>query len=67
MNTLNELDPSDRDVLLATSTDRLLGMIIKLNRCARYHNMIDAIGLVSRLMELRARAFTNQQGRQWSR
>ncbi len=53
MDQLLLMDPRDRDELFSLNTDRLLGRIIQLNRCARYHNTLDAVTLVSRVMELR--------------
>ncbi len=50
------VDVRDRKQLLAASTDRLPGLIMRLNRLPRYHNTLDAIALTSRLMELKDRA-----------
>ena len=55
MDALKKVNIRDRKELLAASTDRLLGMIMRLNREPRYHNTLDAIALTSRLMELRER------------
>jgi hypothetical protein len=55
MDQLLLMDPRDREELLSLNTDRLLGHIIRLNRCARYHNTLDAVRLVSRLIELKGR------------
>ena len=55
MDALNKVNVRDRKALLAASTDRLLGMIMRLNRRSCYHNTLDAIALTSRLMELKDR------------
>lgn len=51
---LVHIDPLDLHELLATRPERLLGRIIELNRGARYHNSLDAIGLMQRLLEAKA-------------
>lgn len=55
MDQLMKMNARDRNELLSTSVDRLLGMILKLNRRPRYHNTLDAIQLTSRLIELKER------------
>lgn len=50
---LVHIDPTDLHELLATKPERLLGRIIELNQRTRYHNSLDAIGLLQRLLELR--------------
>lgn len=52
---LIHIDPLDLRELLATQPDKLLGRIVELNRRGRYHNSLDAIGLVAALLELRSR------------
>ncbi|MDQ3101103.1 MAG: hypothetical protein M3R08_06935 [Bacteroidota bacterium] len=60
MDPLKKMSACDRKELLSASADRLLGMIMMLNRHPRYHNTLDAIQLVSRLMELKERATRNR-------
>jgi len=48
---LVHIDPTDLHELLATKPERLLGRIIELNQRKRYHNSLDAIGLLQRLLE----------------
>lgn len=52
---LIHIDPLDLRELLATQPDKLLGRIVELNRRGRYHNSLDAIGLVAALLELKER------------
>ena len=56
MDQLMKMNRKDREALLATATDRLLGRILQLNREARYHNTLDAIRLTSRVMELKEKS-----------
>ena len=52
---LVHIDPLDLHELLSTKPERLLGRIIELNRGTRYHNSLDAIGLMHRLLEVKER------------
>ncbi|MFZ1686824.1 MAG: hypothetical protein WAU70_05370 [Flavobacteriales bacterium] len=52
---LVHIDPMDLHELLSTRPERLLGRIIELNRGARYHNSLDAISLMQRLLEVKGR------------
>lgn len=49
------LRSSDRRRLLNAATDRLIGLVLELNRTPRYHNRLDALRLVSSILDLRAR------------
>ncbi|HMC98033.1 MAG TPA: hypothetical protein VKG92_10275 [Flavobacteriales bacterium] len=53
MDQLLFLDPQDLQSLLATEPERLLGRIMELNRAPRYHNRLDAVALLSSLVEMR--------------
>lgn len=50
---LVHIDPTDLHELLATKPESLLGRIIELNQRKRYHNSLDAIALLQRLLEWR--------------
>ncbi|MEO8591116.1 MAG: hypothetical protein ABI432_17180 [Flavobacteriales bacterium] len=53
MDQLLTLDPQDLELLLDTEPERLLGRIMELNHAPRYHNSLNAIVLLSGLVELR--------------
>lgn len=56
MDPLPALETRDLDVLLALPSEELLGSIMRLNNGARYHGRLNAIELVTRLLELRQRS-----------
>lgn len=53
MDRTFNLDPEDLRSLLAAEPERLLGLIIRLNRAPRYHNSLNAIVLLNNLEEMR--------------
>ncbi|MCW5897734.1 MAG: hypothetical protein KIT10_00575 [Flavobacteriales bacterium] len=53
MDPLTLLDPRDLDRLLTTDAPRLPGTIMRLNHAPRYHNLLDAIAITCRVLELR--------------
>lgn len=54
MDQLLTLEPRDLELLKRTDARQLLGSIIRLNQ-DRYHNSLNAIVLMGRLLELRLR------------
>ena len=50
---LSDLDPQDLGMLLAADPEKLIGLIMELNRAPRYHNRLNAIALLDQLLELR--------------
>jgi len=54
-NMLAPLLPEDLDRLLSTEDQALLGCILRLNRDPRYQNKLNAVVLVTAIMELRAK------------
>ena len=53
LDPLNELDPQDLSMLLTADPERLIGLIMELNRAPRYHNRLNAIALLEQLLEVR--------------
>lgn len=53
MDTAVMLDPKDLALLLRLEPGALMGRIMLLNKEPRYHNRLDAIQLVARILELR--------------
>ena len=56
MDPLPALETRDLDMLLALPSEELLGSIMRLNNGARYHGRLNAIELVTRLLEMRQRS-----------
>ena len=53
MNGLLVIEPRDLELLLATEPTELLGRVMRMNRSPRYHNSLNAIDVVQRLIELK--------------
>ncbi len=55
MDSLQLLEKPDLELLLTTSSEELLGRILLMNKADKYHNRLNAIELVARLMEIRTK------------
>ena len=53
MNGLLMIEPRDLELLLSTDVDELLGRIMRMNRSSRYHNSLNAIEVMQRIVELK--------------
>ncbi len=52
---LSVLRTTDRRRLFRADVQRLVGLVLQLNRTALYHNQLDALLLVSLIMERRSK------------
>lgn len=52
MDRLLTLEPRDLELLIGTDPAELLGRIMRLNRTPRYHNTLNAVEVLQRLLEL---------------
>lgn len=53
MDSLQLLEKTDLELLLATASEELLGRILMMNQADKYHNRLNAIELAARLLEMR--------------
>jgi hypothetical protein len=53
MNALLIIEPRDLELLLNTDPGELLGRIMRMNRTPRYHNSLNAVEVMQRLLDLR--------------